>query len=101
MLGGFGNLSGDVEFWDLSQMKVVGTIKCPSAMSYEWAPDGRQLLTGVLFPRLRVNNNFKVCYYSGLQMNLQDYSETELYEVKWRPNRLDHKDRPASRENSV
>jgi len=69
-------------------------------MSYDWSPDGRQLLTGVLFPRLRVNNQFKVTYYSGYSMAVKDFSETELYEVKWRPS-AGHKDRPASRENSV
>lgn len=34
-------------------------------------------------------------------MGLKDFSDTELYEVKWRPNPHGHKDRPASRENSV
>jgi len=41
MLGGFGNLSGDIEVWDLTEMKVIGSWKCASAMSYDWSQDGR------------------------------------------------------------
>lgn len=41
MLGGFGNLSGDMDFWDLTQMKVVGSIKSPASLSHHWSPDGR------------------------------------------------------------
>lgn len=37
----------------------------------------------------------------GHQMVFKDFSESELYEVQWRPVLNLHKDRPASRENSV
>ena len=34
MIAGFGNLSGEMDFWDLTKMKIVGNQKSPSAMSY-------------------------------------------------------------------
>jgi translation initiation factor 2A len=41
MIAGFGNLSGEMDFWDLKNMKIVGTAKSPSAINYIWSPDGR------------------------------------------------------------
>jgi hypothetical protein len=34
-------------------------------------------------------------------MFVKDFSQTELYEVQWRPSINKHQDRPASRENSL
>ena len=34
-------------------------------------------------------------------MLVKDFSQTELYEVQWRPSINKHQDRPASRENSL
>lgn len=64
-LGGFGNLSGDIEIWDVITLKKVGNCKSNSAVSMIWHPDGRQFMTAVLNPRLRVENNFKVFRYTG------------------------------------
>ena len=41
MIAGFGNLSGEMDFWDLKNMKIVGTAKSPSSINYIWSPDGR------------------------------------------------------------
>ena len=41
MLGGFGQLSGEMDFFDFTKMKVVGTIKSQSAISQNWSSDGR------------------------------------------------------------
>ncbi len=64
-LSGFGNLNGEIDVWDLKQMKIVGTCKSSSAVNLIWSPDGRQHMTATLFPRLRVENNLKIFYYSG------------------------------------
>lgn len=57
---GFGNLSGEIEIWDCKKFEKIGSCKSNSAVSCIWAPDGKKFLTGVLNPRLRVDNNFKV-----------------------------------------
>lgn len=93
-LAGFGNLPGDMEFWDVYSLKQIGTCKSGSAVSCRWAPDGRRILTGVLNPRLRVSNNYKIFKYNGELLQHVDFSKTELYEVLWRPAR--YHDRPAS-----
>ena len=42
-------------------------------------------MTGVLNPRLRVDNNFKIFNYQTNLINCMDFSKTELYEILWRP----------------
>lgn len=93
-LAGFGNLSGDMDIWDLTIMKKIGQCKANSAVYCGWSPDGRKIMTAVLNPRLRVDNNFKVFKYNGLLINSFDYSNSELYEIAWRPGV--YEDRPAS-----
>jgi len=84
-----------MEIWDVYSLKLVGTCKSHSAVSCRWAPDGRKILTGVLNPRLRVSNNYKVFKYNGELLNHADFSQSELYEVLWRPGGK-YQDRPAS-----
>ena len=84
-LAGFGNLPGDMEFWDVYSLKQIGTCKSGSAVSCKWAPDGRRILTGVLNPRLRVSNNYKIFKYNGELLQHVDFSNSELYEVIWKP----------------
>jgi len=93
-LGGFGNLSGDMEIWETSSLTKVGTCKSNSAVSCIWSPDARRILTGVLNPRLRVDNGYKVFKYTGELLNSVDYSSTELYEVIWKPGK--YADRPST-----
>jgi len=42
-------------------------------------------MTGVLNPRLRVSNNYKIFKYNGELLHHADFSQTELYEVLWKP----------------
>jgi len=49
----------------------------------EWAPDSRHLITGILFPRMRVDNGFKVWSYDGKL--LYQESVEEIYQINWRP----------------
>lgn len=60
VLAGFGNLNGEMEVWDIKTLQIIGKGKSECAIKLDWAKDGRHFLTGVLNPRLRVNNNYKV-----------------------------------------
>jgi translation initiation factor 2A len=57
-------------------------------VSCEWCNDGRHIMTCVLNPRMRVDNHFKIFKYNGELIKQQDFSETELYEIIWRPDHL-------------
>jgi translation initiation factor 2A len=59
MIGGFGNLTGEMDFWDITNQKnpnQIGKAKSYCAIGIEWAADGVHLMTSVLYERLKVDN---------------------------------------------
>jgi translation initiation factor 2A len=84
MLGGFGNLSGELEFFDNMKFKQLGkAIDRDGAKSFEWTPDGRNFITASLRPWRRVDNGYKVWTYYGEQVYAEKYEE--LYQVVAQP----------------
>ena len=89
-----------MDFWDRNKLKKMGTTNSNSATryvllleidwccviicSYAWSPDGRYFATATTFPRLRVDNGFKVFRYNGSGPVIEQQRD-ELYEMKWRP----------------
>ncbi|KAF2069844.1 hypothetical protein CYY_008834 [Polysphondylium violaceum] len=82
-LGGFGNLQGDMDFWDLTRYKKISSSQSHCAVYCEWAADSIHFLTAVLSPRIRVDNGVKIIKYD----NTVVYQENipELYQTIWRP----------------
>lgn len=65
-IAGFGNLAGEMDFWEKNKFKMMGTCQdLHGAKSFEWAPDGRTFITSVLWPKRRVDNGIKVWTYFG------------------------------------
>lgn len=64
-------------------MKQIGYCKSSSASYCQWALDDRKIITGIVTPRLRVDNCYKVFGYTGTQLKKVGYEETELYGVYW------------------
>jgi translation initiation factor 2A len=83
-LGGFGNLAGEMDFWDKNKLKLMGSCQDRNgAKTFEWTPDARHFVTAVLWPKRRVDNGFKVWTYCGELV----YHETleRLAQVEVRP----------------
>ena len=61
-LAGFGNLGGDMEFYNLEDknLTMIGKTKFYCGVSINWSLDSKFVLVSVLSPRLRVDNEFKV-----------------------------------------
>lgn len=97
---GFGNLPGDIVLYDKKTSgtcKQMGAVRAP-AVTLEWSPDGRSLLTATTAPRMRVDNNIKVYTYFGEQTLCRPFSPA-LYEASWRPAPPGtYQDRPQSPE---
>ncbi|XRB05145.1 Eukaryotic translation initiation factor 2A [Pycnococcus provasolii] len=81
-LCGFGNLPGDVTFYDRKadgKCKKIGgdagTVRISNAVSAAWAPDGRHIIFATTTPRLRVDNRIRVYTYYGAQVGQEDYKE--------------------------
>ncbi|CAM6047215.1 unnamed protein product [Sphagnum compactum] len=85
-LAGFGNLPGDMAFWDRETLKSFGTTKAPMSVTSEWSPDGRHFMTATTAPRLQVDNGIKIFKYDGTLHYEKKYSK--LYQAEWRPARI-------------
>ena len=65
LLGGFGNLRGNVEIWSCEkERKEVAKFEAPDSTDVRWSPSGKFLMTSTCAPRLRVGNGFRVWHYS-------------------------------------
>lgn len=56
LFGGFGNLRGNIEVWDLKQKKKISSTEAPDSTLLEWSPIGDIFLTATTAPRLRVSS---------------------------------------------
>lgn len=83
-IAGFGNLRGDMDFWERNKLKKMGSSNSNSATCFAWSPDSRYFFTATTFPRLRVDNGFKVFKYDGTGPIYQE-DRAELYDMKFRP----------------
>ncbi|KAF7269965.1 eukaryotic translation initiation factor 2A [Rhynchophorus ferrugineus] len=85
LLGGFGNLRGQVEIWDAVNKKKIGSCEASDSTCLLWAPDGEHFLTATTAPRLRIGNGFKIWHYSGSLLHEVQWPQgEELYDVIWK-----------------
>jgi translation initiation factor 2A len=81
LIGGFGNLAGEVDFWDLETQKDIGKTKAYCAVGVEWAPDGKHILTSVLYQRVKVDNEVKIYKANGQLICSESFKDSELYDA--------------------
>lgn len=85
MIGGFGNLTGEVDFWDLDKLRQIGKTKAYCSVGIEWAPDGVNLMTSVLYERVRVDNMINMFTPSGQKLLGKGESFGQLTSAQWQP----------------
>ncbi|KAM2646435.1 hypothetical protein EV1_019847 [Malus domestica] len=86
-LAGFGNLPGDMAFWDYIDKKQLGTTRAELSVTSEWSPDGRYFMTATTAPRLQVDNGIKIFHYNGSLFFKKMFDK--LYQVDWKPESPD------------
>lgn len=84
-LGGFGNLAGDVDFWDRNKKKKIGSVNFPCAVTYGWSPDSRLFLTATTAPRMNVDNGIQVYRYDGSGPISSTKDRDPLFDCFWLP----------------
>lgn len=82
-VAGFGNLPGEMAFWDCSAKKLLGSSKAEWSVTSEWSPDGRYFMTATTAPRLQVDNGIKIFSYNGTLYFKKMFDK--LYQAEWRP----------------
>jgi uncharacterized protein with WD repeat len=86
LLGGFGSLVGDMQFWDRESLELIGSAKAHCAVATEWAPNSREFIAAVMHPRVRVDNEITVFNNYGKKIYYQRLAEgEELYQCLWQP----------------
>eukprot|EP00933_Yihiella_yeosuensis_P078103 TRINITY_DN8920_c4_g1_i1.p1 TRINITY_DN8920_c4_g1~~TRINITY_DN8920_c4_g1_i1.p1 ORF type:complete len:626 (+),score=147.33 TRINITY_DN8920_c4_g1_i1:194-2071(+) len=97
VLGGYGQLLGDTDFWDKGGKQNMGSTRMECCVVCGWAPDGRHFLTATTHPRMRVDNKIQIFDYVGKPLGTLRYDELLL--AGWRPRpRGAFQDRPPSPE---
>ncbi|XP_049377586.1 uncharacterized protein LOC125842352 [Solanum stenotomum] len=86
-LAGFGNLPGDMAFWDYREKKQLGTTRAELSVTSEWSPDGRYFMTATTAPRLQVDNGVKVFHHNGSLYFKKMFDR--LYQVDWKPESVE------------
>nr|KYP49814.1 Eukaryotic translation initiation factor 2A [Cajanus cajan] len=86
-LAGFGNLPGDMVFWDYIDKKQLGTTKAEWSVTSEWSPDGCYFMTATTAPRLQVDNGIKIFVYNGSLYFKKMFDK--LYQADWKPESPD------------
>jgi len=78
--GGFGNLPGDMYFYDWdNKNKMIGINKDASCRYYEWTNDSNFFITARVAKYRTVDNGYKIYKYNGMLLYSQNYDR--LYQV--------------------
>lgn len=85
-VGGFGNLAGDLSFWHRSgdEVKHIAEWREPCTVLCAWDPTCRFFVTASTWPRMRVDNQFKVFSRRGDLIFKQQFAQ--LFDFQWRPS---------------
>lgn len=81
--GGFGNLAGDLDIWDLDKQRLIGQTNASCCITLEWSVCGRFLLASTTSPRLRVDNAIRIFRYNGDLLKRVNFDA--LYSAYWSP----------------
>lgn len=68
IIGGFGNLAGEIDIWSLGKQYEIGKTKAYCTVGIEWAPNGTHFMTSVLYERVKVDNEVKIFLANGQLM---------------------------------
>jgi translation initiation factor 2A len=85
LIGGFGNLKGEIDIWSLDSLEQVGKTRSDCAIGIEWSPDGKYLMTSVLYERVKVDNQISVFNGCGKKMLNPPKSFEVLNYAQWQP----------------
>jgi translation initiation factor 2A len=84
-LAGFGNLAGEMDFYDVIRLKKLGSNLSHCATTFQWSPDSRYFMTASLAPRMNVDNCFKIFKYNGIGPIAEENFENKAFDCYWKP----------------
>ncbi|BAM39175.1 uncharacterized protein TOT_010000636 [Theileria orientalis strain Shintoku] len=94
LMGGFGNLRGEIDIWDMKTKRKIAQSKSDCSVTCEFSPDGRYFVTATTVPRMRVDCCFKIFTHGGKLIKKVDFGE--LYHVHVRASQFKYTQRDPS-----
>jgi translation initiation factor 2A len=89
-LGGFGNLAGEMDFWDRNKKKKMGSATAACAVTHGWSPDSRLFMCATTRPRMNVDNGVEIFRYNGSAGKpIANLELNTLYSASWLPAKAD------------
>lgn len=85
LIGGFGNLKGEIDFWSLDSLEQVGKTRSDCAIGIEWSPNGKYLMTSVYYERVKVDNQISLFSGCGKKMLSAPKTFQVLNFSMWQP----------------
>eukprot|EP01084_Bolivina_argentea_P309284 534967_1 len=88
--GGFGNLTGEMTFYDYKNIKENPNKSClgyntdDACRYFEWSPDSSTFVTARLYPYMTVDNGFRIYKYNGQRLFEETFDR--LYQIRYRPS---------------
>lgn len=83
VLSGLDNVSGILEFWDMSSMDILTTTDHYLASDIEWSPCGRFLTTAVSHWKHKMENGFVLWDFRGTPLRRHPVAQHK--QLLWRP----------------
>lgn len=83
--------TGDLSFWHRDEseenhrkaMRIIADWREPCTVLCGWAPDGRHFFSASTYPRMKVDNQFKVFDREGRILSTGSYAQ--LLDFQWKP----------------
>lgn len=85
LIGGFGNLAGEVDLWNLDTHKEQGNTKAYCSVGVEWAPNGKYFTSNVLHERVKVDNEVRIYNAKGKLLCSEKFGELNSADWKTLP----------------
>lgn len=81
VIGGFGSFTGTIMFYDLASREKISEGEAPYTSEWSWSPCGRLVLSAVLYPKMMVDNEFRIINHMSQIIFRQ--KGTELTQAEW------------------
>ena len=78
-----GHSLDELAFYDRKTLKCMGVVDAHMTVNYGWSADSKYFLTAILFPRLRVDNGYRIWSCAGGLLHSEKLEELTI--ASWRP----------------
>lgn len=86
VLAGVRGLTGDMQFWDMEDIMLMGTGEHYMCTDIDWDPTGRYVVSSVSYWRVQNDTGFIMWSFTGQELTKQNISQFKQF--LWRPRPL-------------